>query len=150
MLADRIDVSIGQKSIPHVPGSFDEKYHQIRSEAHHAGVLLRETDEKIDDIITNSRTIGFHAHDVRSNALRLYRYLKQSERLLRCCQWMFILVIMIVLVVLVGKRLAEEWQWERLESKIGYSVDARHRPIHFDHIVSELIEWNLKYDDHSP
>ena len=61
----------------------DEKYDQIQNEAIQAGILLKKTDEKIEQIIDENRKIQAHTDDVKTNAVRFYRNLVQSERMCR-------------------------------------------------------------------
>ena len=81
----------------------DTKYDNIRKEAINAGILLKETDEKIDEIINDGQLIKSHALDVRTNALKFYRNLIRSEKIRRFCQLMFILIICIILLIFLGK-----------------------------------------------
>lgn len=104
---DKLNINAGKSSNLHLSILLDKKYENIRTEAINAGILLKETDEKIDEIINDGHTIKSHAYDIRSNALRFYQNLIQSEKLIRYCQLIFIFIIIIFiffLVVFIVKR----------------------------------------------
>lgn len=81
----------------------DNKYKDIQHEALNAGILLRETDEQIDEIISDGLKIKSHAYNIRSNALRFYRNLIQSERMIRICQWTFVVIVFALIFCFILK-----------------------------------------------
>lgn len=81
----------------------DNKYENIRAEAIHAGILLKETDEKLDEIINDGHKIQSLAQNIQSNAARFYQNLIRSERLIRCCQVVSLIAMMTIVVGLIGK-----------------------------------------------
>ena len=81
----------------------DKKYENIRTEAIHSGILLKETDEKIDEIINDGHTIKSHAYDIQSNVRRFYQNLIRSEKLLRYCLFVFIIIIIMIAMIIIGK-----------------------------------------------
>ncbi|CAF2595921.1 unnamed protein product [Rotaria sp. Silwood2] len=81
----------------------DKKYDDIRIEAINAGIILKETNEKIDEIINDGHTIKSYAHDIRSNALQFYQNLIQSKKLIRYCQLVFLLIIITIMSIFIGK-----------------------------------------------
>ena len=85
--------------------SLDRTYDDIRSEAVHAGVLLKETDEKIDELIHNGRTIRSHANAIQTQTLSFYRRLIRSENIARYCHVIVITLIIILAVVFIGRML---------------------------------------------
>ncbi|CAF2432910.1 unnamed protein product [Rotaria sp. Silwood2] len=94
--------------IVYVPGEdssilLDKKYDDIRIEAINAGIILKETNEKIDEIINDGHTIKSYAHDIRSNALQFYQNLIQSKKLIRYCQLVFLLIIITIMSIFIGK-----------------------------------------------
>jgi hypothetical protein len=99
---DRLNIKTGESPGIHSSIILDKKYDQIRAEALHAGILLKETHEKVDEIITDGQIIESHAHDVRSNALRFYQNLIRSEKLIRYCQVIFIMVIIFIGIIFIG------------------------------------------------
>ena len=101
---EQLNVSVvGKSPAIYSTNLLDEKYENIRTEAIHAGILLRETDEKVEEMINDGRTIQSHAQNVQSNALRFYRSLIRSEKLIRYCQFIFLITIITVIVFLIGK-----------------------------------------------
>jgi len=101
---DRLNINAaGKSSATHSSILLDKKYDNIRTEAINAGILLKETDEKIDEIINDGHTIKAHAHNIRVNALRFYQNLIQSEKIIRYCQLIFIIIIITFLIVFIGK-----------------------------------------------
>jgi len=100
---DRLNIKAGKS--PAVDSSIllDKTYDDIRIEAINAGIILKETNEKVDEIINDGHLIKSHAYDVRSNALRFYQNLMQSEKLIRYCQWIFIITIIIIAIIFIGK-----------------------------------------------
>ena len=88
--------------------SVDNKYKEIRNEALNAGILLKETDEQIDEIIYDGLKIKSHAYDIRSNALRFYRNLIQSERMIQFCQWTFVVIVITLSICLILKNLLHQ------------------------------------------
>jgi hypothetical protein len=100
---DRLNTNAGSFPATHSSILLDKKYDHIRTEAINAGILLKETDEKVDEIINNGHTIKAHAHDVRSNALKFYQNLIQSEKIVRYCQLIFIILIITFVIVFIGK-----------------------------------------------
>lgn len=104
LIVERLNINvIGKSPDKHSSILLDKKYENIRTEAIHAGILLRETDEKIEDIINDGHMIKSHAHNIRSNALRFYQNLIQSEKLIRYCQLIFIIIIVIIVLFFIGK-----------------------------------------------
>ena len=81
----------------------DKKYENIRTEAIHANILLKATDEKVDEMINDGHTIQSHAQSVQANALRFYRNLIRSVKLIRYCQFIFLIVIVTVIGFLIVK-----------------------------------------------
>jgi len=106
---DRLNINAAGKS-PAIHSSIllDKKYDNIRTEAINAGILLKETDEKIDEIINDGYSIKVHAHNVRTNALRFYQNLIQSEKVIRYCQLIFIIIIITFVIVFIGKIFIEK------------------------------------------
>jgi hypothetical protein len=100
---DRVNNKAGKTPVTHSSVLLDNKYDQIRTEAINAGILLKETDEKVDEIINDGQIIKSHAHDVRSNAIRFYQNLIQSEKIIRYCQVIFIIFIIIIVIVFIGR-----------------------------------------------
>ena len=94
---------IGNSPATYATNLLDKKYENIRTEAIHAGILLRETDEKVEGMINDGHTIQSHAQNLQSNALKLYRRLIRSEKLIRFCQFVFLIAIIIMVVFLIGK-----------------------------------------------
>ncbi|CAF3570808.1 unnamed protein product [Adineta steineri] len=100
---DRLNIITGDSPIIHSTILLDKKYHDIRNEAINAGILLKETDEKVDEIIKDGFLIKSHAHNIQSNALRFYRNLIQSEKLIQFCQFIFIIIIISLTIIFIGK-----------------------------------------------
>ncbi len=103
LIVDRLNINAGISPATHSSILLDKKYDNIRTEAINAGILLKETDEKIDEIINDGHSIKVHAHNVRTNALRFYQNLIQSEKVIRYCQLIFIIIIITFLIVFIGK-----------------------------------------------
>jgi hypothetical protein len=93
----------------HTTGKFpasillDKKYENIRTEAIHSGILLKQIDEKIDEIITDGHTIKSHAYDIQSNARKFYQNLIRSEKFLRYCLLIFIIFMIMIAMIFIGK-----------------------------------------------
>ncbi|CAF3970561.1 unnamed protein product [Rotaria magnacalcarata] len=100
---DRSNIKTGSSPAIHSEILLDEKYDAIRIEAINAGILLKETDEKIDELIHDARMIKSHGRDIRSNALRFYQNLIQSRKIIRFCQLIYILISIIIIIILIGK-----------------------------------------------
>lgn len=96
---------VGKSPATYSTNLLDKKYENIRTEAVHASILLKETDEKANEIINDGHTIQSHAQSVQANALRFYRKLIRSEKLIRYCQFIFLIVIVTVVVFLIVKSL---------------------------------------------
>ena len=79
---DKLNTNIGKPS-SNINSSIllDRKYNEIQNEAINAGILLMETGDKIDEIIYDGKIIKSHAHNIRSNALKFYQNLIQSEKI---------------------------------------------------------------------
>ncbi len=100
---ERLHINVGKSPTTQTSILLDEKYDSIRSEAINAGILLKETDEKVDEMINDGQRITSHAQDVRANALRFVRNLMQSEKLVFYCQLIFIVTIVIIAILFIGK-----------------------------------------------
>ncbi len=100
---DSLNIQTGKSPVIHSSILLDKTYDEIRTEAINAGILLKETDEKVDEIINDGHIIKSHAYNVRANALRFYRNLIQSEKIIRYCQVIFIIFILIIVIIFVGK-----------------------------------------------
>lgn len=101
---ERLNVHVAGKSpATYSSLALDNKYENIRTEAIHAGILLRETDEKVEEIINDGQMIKSHAHDLRSNAFKFYQNLIQSEKIIRYCQLIFLILILIIAIFFIGK-----------------------------------------------
>ncbi len=100
---DKLNIHAGKSSATHSSILLDKKYDNIRIEALNAGILLKETDEKINEIINDGHIIKSHAYDVRTNALKFYQNLIQSKKLICYCQLIFIIIIITFLIVFIGK-----------------------------------------------
>lgn len=98
---EQILFKTGDIPATHTSTLLDKKYHEIQIEAINAGILLRETDEKLDDIIDDGRMIKSYSHDIRTNALLLYRNMIQSKKIL--CQILFIVIVTIVIFIVIGR-----------------------------------------------
>lgn len=85
--------------------ALDQTYNDIRNEAVHAGVLLKATDEKIDELILNGQTIRSHANAIQAQTISFYRRLIRSENIARYCHVLTITLIIILAVVFIGKML---------------------------------------------
>lgn len=133
------------KKLSTVP--LDTKYENIRSEAIQAGLILKETDEKIDEIIYDSHLVKSHAQDIRMNVIKFYRNLMKSERLKCLCQIIFICLICLIVIIFIGKSKKQKTiliscQHSNINSLRSISIVF---PIKIDHIVFELIRLINKY-----
>jgi len=100
---DKLHIHAEKSSATHSSILLDKKYDNIRIEALNAGILLKETDEKINEIINDGHIIKSHAYDVRTNALKFYQNLIQSKKLIHYCQLIFIIIIITILIIFIGK-----------------------------------------------
>ena len=103
-IVERLNINVVDRS----PATYsavllDNKYENIRAEAIHAGILLKETDEKLDEIINDGHTIKSLAQNIQSNAFRFYQNLIRSEKFIRCCQFVFLIAIIMIVIGLIGK-----------------------------------------------
>ena len=104
LTVDRSNVKTENSSnIAHSSILLEKKYDEIRTEAIKAGILLKETNEKVDEIINDGHIIKSHAYGVRINALRFYQSLTQSGKINRYCQLVFIIIIITVSIIFIGK-----------------------------------------------
>ncbi len=94
---ERLNITTGKSPVSVL---LDKKYENIRTEAIQSGILIREIDEKIDEIITDGHRIKSHAYDIRSNALKFYQNLIQSEKILRYCLLIFIIIVIIIIAII--------------------------------------------------
>ncbi len=100
---DRLNIHDGKSPTTYSAILLDRKYDYIRTEAMNAGILLKEIDENVEEIIHDGNIIQSHAQDVRTNAGRFYRNLMQSEKLVRYCQWIFVVVVITLVIIFIGK-----------------------------------------------
>lgn len=99
---DRLNINNEKSSVKHSSITLDKKYENIRTEAMQAGILLKETDEKIDEIIHDGNMIKSYANDIRLKALKFYQNLIQSEKFIRYCRLIFISLIIILIIIFFG------------------------------------------------
>ncbi|CAF0776289.1 unnamed protein product [Rotaria sordida] len=100
---DKLNIKTGHSPVIDSSILLDKKYDNIRIEAINAGIILKETNEKIDEIINDGHIIKSHAYDIRSNALRFYENLIQSKKFIQYCQLIFILIIITIMSIFIGK-----------------------------------------------
>lgn len=100
---DKFYITTGKSPATYSSILLDKKYEDIRKEATNAGILLKETDEKIDEIIKDGTIIKSHAHDVQAYALRLYEHIIRSDKILRYFLILFLIIVIMMVIFFLAK-----------------------------------------------
>ncbi|CAF1675599.1 unnamed protein product, partial [Didymodactylos carnosus] len=85
------------------PAILDRKYQAIRNEALKSGILLKETDEKVEEVITNTHILNAKANAVRTGAFAIHSNLLKSDKLAKLCQLSLILLTLSGAVIIIVK-----------------------------------------------